>query len=40
MSRPYLSKRFKEDPGENIADFILKEKRRKQNASSAIRINL
>jgi len=26
MSRPYLSKKFKEDPGENIADFILKEK--------------
>ena len=26
MSRPYLSKKFKEDTGENIADFILKEK--------------
>ena len=26
MSRPSLSKKFKEDPGENIADFILKEK--------------
>lgn len=26
MSRPYLSKRFKEDTGENIADFIMKEK--------------
>ena len=25
-SRPYLSKKFKEDTGENIADFILKEK--------------
>ena len=26
MSRPYLSKKFKEDTGETIADFILKEK--------------
>lgn len=26
MSRPYLSKKFKEDTGENITDFILKEK--------------
>ena len=26
MSRPYLSKKFKEDTGENIADFIMKEK--------------
>ena len=26
ISRPYLSKRFKEDTGENITDFILKEK--------------
>ena len=26
MSRPYLSKKFKEDTGENIADFISKEK--------------
>ena len=26
ISRPYLSKKFKEDTGENIADFILKEK--------------
>lgn len=26
MSRPYLSKKFKEETGENIADFILKEK--------------
>ncbi len=26
MSRPYLSKKFKEDVGENITDFILKEK--------------
>lgn len=26
ISRPYLSKRFKEDTGENIADFILREK--------------
>ena len=26
MSRPYLSKKFKEDTGENIADFILKKK--------------
>ena len=26
MSRPYLSKKFKENTGENIADFILKEK--------------
>ena len=26
LSRPYLSKRFKEEAGENIADFILKEK--------------
>lgn len=26
MSRPYLSKKFKEEAGENLADFILKEK--------------
>lgn len=26
MSRPYLSKKFKEDTGESIADFISKEK--------------
>ena len=26
MSRPYLSKKFKEETGENITDFILKEK--------------
>lgn len=26
ISRPYLSKKFKEDTGENIAEFILKEK--------------
>jgi YSIRK-targeted surface antigen transcriptional regulator len=26
ISRPYLSKKFKEDTGENIIDFILKEK--------------
>lgn len=26
MSRPYLSKKFKEETGENIADFIIKEK--------------
>ncbi len=26
MSRPYLSKKFKEDTGEKITDFILKEK--------------
>ena len=26
MSRPYLSKKFKEDTGENIGNFILKEK--------------
>ena len=29
-----------EETGESLTDFILKEKRRKQNASSAIRINL
>ena len=28
------------ETGESLTDFILKEKRRKQNASSAIRINL
>lgn len=39
LSRPYLSRKFKEETGESLTDFILKEKRRKPNASSAIRIN-
>lgn len=32
LSRPYLSRKFKEETGESLTDFILKEKRRKPNA--------
>jgi len=39
LNRSYLSRKFKEETGETLTDFILKEKRRKQSASSAIRIN-
>ena len=39
MSRPYLSRKFKEETGESLTDFILYEKRRRQNASSAIPIS-
>lgn len=36
MSRPYLSAKFKQESGQSLTDFILREKRRRPNVSSAI----
>ena len=38
LNRSYLSRKFKEETGETLTDFILKEKT-EESASSAIRIN-